>query len=192
MVTTIKAIETVYPWPDGPRYRSRLEARYAVFFDSLNLRYEYEPEGYELWGNRRYLPDFWLPDLRSWIEIKGDVPTDDEENLMYDLVGMRDSIGHIFYGLPGEYEGISFCWDLGDSSGGQSAPSPSFWTVCTQCESIGIHIANSNDLYFDEMFRVPLRFCSCAPDLTSLHHPKLTKATRAARQARFEHGEHGR
>lgn len=187
-MATIKAIETQY---NGYRFRSRLEARYAVFFDSLNLRYEYEPEGFELWGGRRYLPDFWLPELRSWVEIKGRVPTDAEVSLMYDLIGTRNSIGHIFFGLPGEYLGISFCWDLGDSSGGQCAPSDSNWTVCQQCGSVGIHIDCSHDLFFDEMFNDPLLFCSCRPETSTYNDPKLTRAYVAAKQARFEHGERG-
>lgn len=41
----IKAIETVYR---GYRFRSRLEARWAVFFDALGLEWEYEPEGFDL------------------------------------------------------------------------------------------------------------------------------------------------
>ena len=55
----IKAIETVY---NGYRFRSRLEARWAVFFDALGLEYEYEPEGFSL-GAGGYLPDFRLVDL---------------------------------------------------------------------------------------------------------------------------------
>ena len=55
MVKLIKAIETYY---NGYRFRSRLEARWAVFFDTLGVKYEYEPEGFELDGGLRYLPDF--------------------------------------------------------------------------------------------------------------------------------------
>ena len=36
----IKPIETIYK---GYRFRSRLEARWAVFFDALGIEYEYEP-----------------------------------------------------------------------------------------------------------------------------------------------------
>lgn len=63
----LKPIETLYK---GYRFRSRLESRWAVFFDSLGIRYEYEKEGYEL-PSGRYLPDFWLPAQQYWIEIKG-------------------------------------------------------------------------------------------------------------------------
>lgn len=71
-MSEIKAIETAY---NGCLFRSRLEARWAVFFDTLKIRWEYEPEGFELVNDRRYLPDFYLPEFDLWIEIKpGDIP----------------------------------------------------------------------------------------------------------------------
>lgn len=62
----IKPIETKY---NGYRFRSRLEARWAVFFDALKIRYQYEVEGFDIDGVR-YLPDFYLPDHNVWLEIK--------------------------------------------------------------------------------------------------------------------------
>jgi hypothetical protein len=64
----LKAIETHY---NGYRFRSRLEARWAVFLDTLGVPYQYEPQGFDL-GGLAYLPDFWLPDQRCWLEIKPD------------------------------------------------------------------------------------------------------------------------
>lgn len=64
----MKPIETLYA---GCRFRSRLEARWAVFFDTLGIKWEYEKEGYDLGDAGWYLPDFWLPDLDSWFETKG-------------------------------------------------------------------------------------------------------------------------
>jgi len=65
----IKAIETVY---NGYRFRSRLEARWAVFFDALGIEYQYEPEGFELSNGVWYLPDFYLPTFNNgmWCEVK--------------------------------------------------------------------------------------------------------------------------
>jgi hypothetical protein len=65
----MKAIETRY---NGHRFRSRLEARWAVFFDELGIEWEYEPEGFELQDGTRYLPDFYLPKFEGgcWVEIK--------------------------------------------------------------------------------------------------------------------------
>jgi hypothetical protein len=76
----MKAIQTRY---NGCYFRSRLEARYAVFFDSLEIKWDYEPEGFELPDGRRYLPDFWLhaPNREGsgyWVEIKPIRPTADE------------------------------------------------------------------------------------------------------------------
>lgn len=64
----MKAIETKYR---GVRFRSRTEARWAVFFDAMNWRREYEPEGFEL-KSGRYLPDFkiWPGDEPRWFEVK--------------------------------------------------------------------------------------------------------------------------
>lgn len=67
MTRKIKAIETVY---NGYRFRSRLEARWAVFFDTLGFSYYYEMEGLNLGNGEYYLPDFYLPSLRLYLEIK--------------------------------------------------------------------------------------------------------------------------
>src|SRR5262245_59468327 len=64
---TIKPIETRYK---SYRFRSRLEARWAVFFDSLGVPWEYEPQGFII-GGVPYLPDFWLPRQQTWLEVKG-------------------------------------------------------------------------------------------------------------------------
>lgn len=65
-MSEIKPIETVY---NGYRFRSRLEARWAVFFDAVGIRYEYEPDGFEVDGEK-YLPDFYLPELDVYAEVK--------------------------------------------------------------------------------------------------------------------------
>jgi hypothetical protein len=63
----VKAIQTSYK---GVLFRSRLEARWAVFFDALAIRWQFEPEGYELKDGTKYLPDFWLRDLKAFLEVK--------------------------------------------------------------------------------------------------------------------------
>ena len=63
----IKPIETNY---NGHRFRSRLEARVAVLFDKLNMKYEYESEGFELNNGIKYLPDFYLPEEDLYVEVK--------------------------------------------------------------------------------------------------------------------------
>lgn len=72
----IKPIETEY---NGYRFRSRLEARWAVFFDSAGIEYEYEPEGFELPDGKKYLPDFYLPSFNVYCEVKRDCPETKED-----------------------------------------------------------------------------------------------------------------
>ena len=85
----IKAIETVY---NGYRFRSRLEARWAVFFDVLGVNYEYEPEGFILPSGKRYLPDFRVKcwgtrgliqekPFDLWVEVKGRMTQEDAEKI---------------------------------------------------------------------------------------------------------------
>lgn len=63
----MKAIETFH---NDHWFRSRLEARWALFFDTLGIEYQYEPEGFDLDGVW-YLPDFYIPSADIFIEIKG-------------------------------------------------------------------------------------------------------------------------
>src|SRR5262249_22063830 len=51
------------------RFRSRLEARWAVFFKELGIAYAYEHQGFDLAGEW-YLPDFWLPRAKAFVEVK--------------------------------------------------------------------------------------------------------------------------
>jgi hypothetical protein len=63
----MKALETEYK---GIKYRSRLEARWAVLFDSLNIESIYEPDCFVLSDGKKYTPDFYLPKYNLYIEIK--------------------------------------------------------------------------------------------------------------------------
>lgn len=59
---TIAAIPTLYR---GRQYRSRLEARWAAFFDLLGWQHEYEPFDLGKWS-----PDFLLPEWDVLVEVK--------------------------------------------------------------------------------------------------------------------------
>lgn len=65
---SIAPLETRYA---GCRFRSRLEARWAVFFNALRIPWQYEPQGFQI-GEEAYLPDFYLPQSKTWVEVKGD------------------------------------------------------------------------------------------------------------------------
>lgn len=98
----MKAIETEYK---GCRFRSRLEARWAVFFDSLGTKWVYEGEGFELEGGR-YLPDFWLPEVGQgcFVEIKPGDPTDDEIKKCEELASDSQQFVMMFCGQPWPFD----------------------------------------------------------------------------------------
>lgn len=95
-----KAIETRYK---GFRFRSRLEARWAVFFDTLGVEYHYEPEGYELPDGTWYLPDFFLPAEDCYFEIKGPAPTDEDWNKAGQLAYATQKFVNILSGQVGDH-----------------------------------------------------------------------------------------
>jgi len=73
----ISPIQTSY---SGYKFRSRLEARWAVFFTALGLQWVYEPEGFVLQNGVHYLPDFLVTSptgLKQWYEIKPEGVTTD-------------------------------------------------------------------------------------------------------------------
>lgn len=63
-----KAMEVSY---SGRIFRSRLEARWAVFLDLLDVNWDYEPFFYLVGEELFYLADFYLPDQQLWLEVKG-------------------------------------------------------------------------------------------------------------------------
>ncbi len=97
--------------------RSRLEARYAVFFDALKTPWEYEKEGFDLGTDGRYLPDFWLPELGCWVEIKPEYPTE-REILKAERLGEEGHAVVIAYGLPLDRGLLVWCMDDTGSTAG--------------------------------------------------------------------------
>lgn len=63
----MKAIQTEYK---DILFRSRLESRWAVLFDALNLVWVYEPECFELSNGLKYTPDFYIEKYDIYVEIK--------------------------------------------------------------------------------------------------------------------------
>jgi hypothetical protein len=53
----------------GIQTRSTIEARWIRYFLSLEIAFEYEKHLLSL-PSGNYLPDFFLPDLQTWIEVK--------------------------------------------------------------------------------------------------------------------------
>jgi hypothetical protein len=157
----LKAIETTYR---GYRFRSRLEARWAVCFDALAIKWEYEKEGFETDAGY-YLPDFWLPAYGIWIEIKGKLPSD-EELRKVQLLANEDASAILIAGTPGDE--TVYLWDgkqylITDNN------IPSFLVWCD------MHCRTFRNADHVESF---INVC-----------PVIRRAYDTARAARFEHGE---
>lgn len=164
----LKAIETRYK---GYRFRSRLEARWAVFFDALKVKWTYEEQGYDLGSAGWYLPDFRLtaPDGPIWFEIKPTAPSEQEALKAYELARQSKRMCIILSGTPGEEKIYMFsCMfdDKVDLLGPDVTDGYPVW-----CHLFILHSPST-----------------CIPSAVC---PLTHAAYLAARSARFEHGESG-
>lgn len=67
MARDVEAIETEY---EGVKYRSRTEARWAVFLEHLGLHFDYEKQLVTLSSGEKYLPDFFIHEFNAYFEVK--------------------------------------------------------------------------------------------------------------------------
>ena len=202
-----KAIETVYK---GYRFRCRLEARWAVFFDAIGLPFEYEPEGFTLDDGTKYLPDFWLPSLKMWVEIKSAIDVVETMSLdadpfstpmiqklrscdLFKLMrrfrnGQHWPIACII-GQPGQHRIWFFGWDLSNSSGGEFEDDNASWCIANGKVTLDLHIKTPDrEIYADNLYGPVLEHFTYARDHRYILRP-IKDALEQARQARFEHGE---
>jgi len=178
---TIKAIETRY---NGYPFRSRLEARWAVFFDYLSIEYDYEPEGYKLGKDIFYLPDFWLPNQKLWIEIKGPEPSNEEQQKACELALASGHRASIFTGKIKVPQSTNDLWGATDATmffpdGGIDCGY--IWCKCPTCDKLDVQFCGRGS-------RICYHPGNHDRDCTGAIQ-KLINAYRAARSARFEHGE---
>ena len=210
---TIKPIETLY---NGMRFRSRLEARWAVFFDAIGMKYEYEPEGYALKDGTAYLPDFYLPSEDMFVEVKpereGAVKelekveqfVEDTKNIVLILPTIPDRRDPDFWWFAAIYKHpltrmiqqrrICF-WKYGESD----AFTGSHYYVCNLAERLFRH-KDKNELRLrlplipiNDM-DMPYRKEENEDEIIRLSDipggwEDVSKALDKARSARFEHGE---
>lgn len=104
---TIHKIQGTTPIPteyNGYVFRSRLESRWAKFFDIFSIPYEYEQEGFQQ-GDKMYLPDFYLPTtwLRNfkcgvYIEIKPNGYDEKQDHYKWGVMSDKQFV--VCYGNP--------------------------------------------------------------------------------------------
>jgi hypothetical protein len=51
--------------------RSSWEVAFAHWLDTKGIAWAYEPHVFELKPGVRYVPDFYLPNTDTWVEVKG-------------------------------------------------------------------------------------------------------------------------
>lgn len=192
----IKPIQTRYA---GYFFRSRLEARWAVFFDTLRLDWSYEPEGFELVRHGYYLPDFrvMMRGYPVWFEIK---PGNEAEYPPFtEFINSSPGSwrGAVLNEIPdpryvSRSQGYWYppCKDTPYCLWGQTEedmPDGGWdnhfrFCVCKQCGEVGFE--------FDGRSARIGCGCSCHKDSDKNYtpdHPRIVAAFAAARAARFEH-----
>jgi len=194
----MKAIQTKY---DGYHFRSRLEARWAVFFNKLNIKYEYEKEGFEL-PSGRYLPDFYLTDYKCWIEIKGVIPKTKEIDLLFELSIATNQNVFMCVGLPGEnrsFDVEEWCIFISPIGIIKYDHSPILnghyndlsWHQCPCCKKFGLSKYTS----FPDPCSMMSETCKCCDQgygsLFSIDVPNyfIKEAVKKSKESRFEFGE---
>lgn len=106
----LRALPTNYA---GRRFRSRLEARWAIFFDACGIPFQYEPEGYDL-PSGPYLPDFYLTTFGLFFEVKGEEPTERERALCLELAETAQRVVLLGVGQPEESARVQLFDPRGD------------------------------------------------------------------------------
>lgn len=193
-MSAIKAIETEYK---GYRFRSRLEARWAVFFDACRVRWEYEPEGFMLPNGKYYLPDFLLHNVEGraagdlYVEVKGKMTEADAEKI-YSFSGWEmcgNGIENPILIVAGIPEGDSI-WDIEDychTWGYQGFPGIQGGPYPFNFETIdGDYFVAHPGINWNGRFEL---FGDDGTYTRERDDTATERAFRIARQARFEHGE---
>lgn len=193
-----KAIETYY---NGFHFRSRLEARWAVFFDHLGIKYLYEPQGFVL-GEEKicYLPDFYLPELKTWIEVKGVMTKDDEKKIKYFIEEYLANNNEEKIIILGDIPRQDEIWDLPDSVSASLEYGPfsmysgtifdySYLPCIAGCGKVDFE-------FYGECYRIcegcsKKGNCGCRKKSGDYDDKRIINAYLYASSARFDHGQYG-
>lgn len=159
----------------GITFRSRQEARFAVFLSDLSIPFEYEPNGFAFKNGAWYLPDFYLPKQECYVEIKGKKPLPHELQLCQWLCENTNT--RVFLRYPSDlYSENALAWIPQD---GLAIPDSRYWWCeCPTCGQL--------DLQFEGRAG-NIRICDCTKNGKQYNYdtPRLNDAYNAARNERF-------
>ncbi len=205
----IKAIETKY---HGYKFRSRLEARWAVFFDTLGIDYEYEPEGFQIDTTTYYLPDFYIPSWNTYVEVKANRPNAVEElKKAVKFVNNSNNTVLILSDIPNGTEGLYWFpmiwfdnlslevkanW-IGLSYSSEEPDAYLIRHFATSYETHPVRNLLNNKMFENQGYQLlhsePNSSMNWQPgwefEIDDIEKIALDTAYKKARQARFEHGE---
>ncbi len=100
---------------NGTKFKSSVEARWAVFFHTIGLKYEYERR-VRLRDHTLCVPDFWLPDFGIWLEVKSEEPRDDSKNVCQRIADSTGCVVLMAVGAPEPRDQL-LAFSPSDSSG---------------------------------------------------------------------------
>jgi hypothetical protein len=192
-----------------------------VFFDHLGVEWQYEPQGFvwdsnsqiadsdnAYWNNEQlkikggmYLPDFWLPSIETWVEVKGAKCTKEETRTHFEFAlvsGQRHmtAVGDIPHGTNYGPWSDDMILNGGCDFNYQ-------WCVCLWCGKPGIEFEGRGGRVCgqqtsDDASEWELKAragCDISKPYTdkgfTSKNQKILNAYEAARSARFEHGQAG-
>ena len=132
----------------GITYRSRTEARWAVLMHELGVKFHYEAEAFDLSEAGYYLPDFWLPELDLFIEIKPIVSVDGRSSPTQYLCMATEKNVITFCGPPsdpsiGDFREDGFVDVFYDGTVGWD--SHHWFCLCPKCGRAGIEFMGRSD-----------------------------------------------
>jgi hypothetical protein len=113
------------------QFKSRLEASWAYWFDlhgQFGIRWEYEKRAFRFDDGTEYLPDFWLPDAKAWVEVKGELDDEDRHKVLSLAKEAQEKGEHVL--LCGSPAGA--VWGEVNAFGELAVDIP--WVRCAHCD----------------------------------------------------------
>ncbi len=156
----------------------------------MGLRFEYEPEGFDFGDGIRYLPDFWLPTLQMWAEVKAVNFTEEERDKLKRLVAETEKRGFLLIGPPSEEEQQFLVPYIYETQTDAELVKEYYSQPCVKNAKghFVFLMYDSGDVAFSGMLKgLPM----VQRNYEGLQTPQVVNAVAASRAARFEFGESG-
>jgi hypothetical protein len=167
-------------WYNNYYFRSKLEAKWAVFFDLMKIKWEYEPEPFTCDDGSQYTPDFYLPKtyLRNTKGVYVEIKPEGFNELGYNqriASSLKNSQLIVLYGDP-----IRAIIDVHtrNNSNEQLCPWWDDYMVFMYCDS-----CNTSKFEFNEG---NYYFCPVCKSPTEITSTAISHAAEVARNFRFQ------